>query len=205
MCRGGVGWGIGVYQYDALAWPWRERLRWDGEMAICSFSFIFPIFAVVVDFFFRLSLSTFFKTCPFFLLFHFHHHHHRMCPFQTANFSWTESRTSKLFRRAELIQTPIIIPAELKSKGENAHFGQTAYKMHCNNLYIWFGTWQAWVHEKFIFGIFRSLTSFSVLKTLAGSADLKIVSQNMVSFSEPSVNHKAFQDRLTFLNRRMIV
>ena len=61
------------------------------------------------------------------------------------------------------------------------------------------------LHEKFIFGIFRSLTSFSVLKTLAGSADLKIVSQNMVSFSEPSVNHKAFQDRLTFLNRRMIV
>ena len=44
------------------------------------------------------------------------------------------------------------------------------------------------LHEKFIFGIFRSLTSFSVLKTLAGSADLKIVSQNMVSFSEPSVN-----------------
>ena len=87
-----------------------------------------------------------------------------------------------------LIQTPIIIPAELKSKGENAHFGQTAYKMHCNNLYIWFGTWQAWVHEKFIFGIFRSLTSFSVLKTLTGSADLKKVSQNMVSFSEPRVN-----------------
>ena len=27
-------------------------LRWDGEMAIRSFSFLFPIFAVVVDFFF---------------------------------------------------------------------------------------------------------------------------------------------------------
>ena len=44
------------------------------------------------------------------------------------------------------------------------------------------------VHEKFIFGILRSLTSFGVLKTLTGSADLKIVLQNMVSFSEPSVN-----------------
>ena len=27
-------------------------LRWDGEMAVCSFSFLFPIFAVVVAFFF---------------------------------------------------------------------------------------------------------------------------------------------------------
>ena len=61
-------------------------LRWDGEMAICSFSFLFPIFAVVVDFFFRLSLSTFFKTCPFF--------YYSIfiiividCPFQKANFS----------------------------------------------------------------------------------------------------------------------
>ena len=27
-------------------------LRWGGEMAVCSFSFLFPIFAVVVDFFF---------------------------------------------------------------------------------------------------------------------------------------------------------
>ena len=44
------------------------------------------------------------------------------------------------------------------------------------------------VREKFIFGILRSLTSFGVLKTLTGSADLKKVSQNMVSFSEPSVN-----------------
>ena len=115
-----------------------RRLRWDGEMAICSFSFLFPIFAVVVDFFFWLSLSTFFKTCPFF--------YYSIfiiiiiiidCLFQTANFSWTESRTSKLFRRAELIQTPIIIPVELKSKGENAHFGQTGYKMPCNDLCLW--------------------------------------------------------------------
>ena len=43
------------------------------------------------------------------------------------------------------------------------------------------------VREKFIFGILWSLTSFGVLKTLTGSADLKKVSQNMVSFSEPSV------------------
>ena len=48
---------------------------------------------------------------------------------------------------------------------------------------------------------------YSVLKTLTGSRAEKFpVSQNMVSSSEPSVNHrleiyKAFQDRLTFLNR----
>ena len=52
--------------------------------------------------------------------------------------------------------------------------------------------------------------SISVLKTLTG-VDLKKVlsqSQNMVSlFSEPSVLklYKAFQDRLTFLHRHMVV
>ena len=133
MCRGGVGWGIGVDQYDALARRWRERLRWDGEMAICCFSFLFPIFAVVVDFFLAVTVNIF-KTCPFFYYSIFIIID---CLFQTANFSWTESRTSKLFRRAELIQTPIIIPVELKSKGENAHFGQTGYKMPCNDLCLW--------------------------------------------------------------------
>ena len=46
----------------------------------------------------------------------------------------------KLFRPAELIQMPILIPAKLNSKGENAHFGQTACKIHYNNLCIRFGT-----------------------------------------------------------------
>ena len=38
------------------------------------------------------------------------------------------------------IQMLILIAAELNSKGENAHFGQTAYKIHYNNSYIRFGT-----------------------------------------------------------------
>ena len=97
-------------------------LRWDGEMAICSFSFLFPIFAVVVDFFFRLSLSTFFKTCPFFYYSIFIIINHRLPVTEGELFMNPESRTSKLFRRAELIQTPIIIPAELKSKGEKCSF-----------------------------------------------------------------------------------
>ena len=139
MCQGGVGWGDrrgGLGGRARMTVTRDSLLRWGGEMAVCSFSFLFPIFAVVVDFFLRLSLSTFFKTCPLF--------YYSIfiiiiidCLFQTANFSWTESRTSKLFRRAELIQTPIIIPAELKSKGENAHFGQTDYKMPCNDLCLW--------------------------------------------------------------------
>ena len=39
-----------------------------------------------------------------------------------------------LIRPAELIQTPILIAAELSSKGEIAHFCQTAYKIRRNNL-----------------------------------------------------------------------
>ena len=35
---------------------------------------------------------------------------------------------------------PILIPAKLNSKGENAHFGQTDCKIHYNNLCIRFGT-----------------------------------------------------------------
>ena len=42
----------------------------------------------------------------------------------------------KLFRPTELIQTPILIVAEVSSKGENAHFGQTAYRKRYNNLCI---------------------------------------------------------------------
>ena len=154
------------------------------------FFFSFSYFCCCCWLFFWLSLSTFFKTCPFF--------YYSIfiiiiiiidCLFQTANFSWTESRTSKLFRRAELIQTPIIIPVEFKSKGENAHFGQTGYKMPCNDLCLWNIILKC-VYMKSLFSEFFGhwSTSFSVLKTLAGSADLKIVSQNMVSFSEPSVN-----------------
>ena len=108
-----------------------------GKWQFVLFLFFF-LFLLLLLTFFWLSLSTFFKTCPFF--------YYSIfiiiiiiidCLFQTANFSWTESRTSKLFRRAELIQTPIIIPVEFKSKGENAHFGQTGYKMPCNDLCLW--------------------------------------------------------------------
>ena len=119
----------------------RETPVPDGEMAICSFSFLFPIFAVVVDFFFRLSLSTFFKTCPFFYYSIFIIIIIGCARFRRRTFHEpNRERANYLDGLNALIQTPIIIPAELKSKGENAHFDQTAYKMRCNNLYIWFGT-----------------------------------------------------------------
>ena len=38
-----------------------------------------------------------------------------------------------------MIQMPILIPAEVNSKGKNAHFGQTACKIQYNNLRIRFG------------------------------------------------------------------
>ena len=87
MCQGGVGWGdrSRSIRRARMTVTRDSLLRWAGEMAVCSFSFLFPIFAVVVDFFLRLSLSTFFKTCPFF--------YYSIfiiiiidCPFQKANY-----------------------------------------------------------------------------------------------------------------------
>ena len=44
-------------------------LRWGGEMAVCSFSFLFPIFAVVVDFFFfGFPCQHFLKPVHFFII-----------------------------------------------------------------------------------------------------------------------------------------
>ena len=65
---------------------------------------------------------------------------------QTPNFSWAEPLSNqgrpKLFRPAELIQTPTLIPAELNSKEEKHSFRSTTYKRRYNNLCIWFGTWK---------------------------------------------------------------
>ena len=46
----------------------RETPVPDGEMAICSFSFLFPIFAVVVDFFFGFHCQHFLKPVHFFII-----------------------------------------------------------------------------------------------------------------------------------------
>ena len=65
---------------------------------------------------------------------------------QTPNFSCAEPHSNqgrpKLFRPAELIQMPTLIPAELNSKGEKHSFRSTSYKRRYNNLCIWFGTWK---------------------------------------------------------------
>ena len=65
---------------------------------------------------------------------------------QTPNFSWAEPHSNqgrpKLFRPAELIQMPTLIPAELNSKEEKHSFRSTTYKRRYNNLCIWFGTWK---------------------------------------------------------------
>ena len=104
-------------------------------MAICSFSFLFPIFAVVVDFFFGCHCQHFLKPVHFFIIpFSSSSSSSSIACFRRRTFHEPNRGTSKLFRRAELIQTPIIIPVEFKSKGENAHFGQTGYKMPCNDL-----------------------------------------------------------------------
>ena len=61
------------------------------------------------------------------------------------NFSWAKPNSNegraKLFRPAELIQTPILIAAQRSWKAKNFHFDQTAYKLH-DNLCIRFGTWK---------------------------------------------------------------
>ena len=134
--RGGVGDRSRLIRRARMTVTRETPVGWGNGNLFFFFSFSY--FCCCCWLFFWLSLSTFFKTCPFF--------YYSIfiiiiiiidCLFQTANFSWTESRTSKLFRRAELIQTPIIIPVEFKSKGENAHFGQTGYKMPCNDLCLW--------------------------------------------------------------------
>ena len=98
-------------------------LRWDGEIAICSFSFLFPIFAVVVDFLFSaFTVNIFLKPVHFFII-PFSSSSSSIARFRRRTFQEpNRDRTSKLFRRAELIQTPIIMPAELKSKGEKCSF-----------------------------------------------------------------------------------
>ena len=110
-------------------------------MAICSFSFLFPIFAVVVDFFFGCHCQHFLKLVHFFIIPFSSSSSSSIACFRRRTFHEpNRERANYLDGLNALIQTPIIIPAELKSKGENAHFDQTAYKMRCNNLYIWFGT-----------------------------------------------------------------
>ena len=139
MCQGGVGWGdqSRSIRRARMTVTRDSLLRWDGEKAVCSFSFLFPIFAVVVDFFFSVFTVNIFWNLSIFLLFHFHNHHHRL----------PVSEGELLFRRAELIQTPVkrrkmLISVELLTK--------------CVVITYIFGS----VREKFIFGILRSLTSF---------------------------------------------
>ena len=92
---------------------------------------------------------------------HFHKGRMFSC-FVASSYRYLERRTKVRFRRRtlhepnlirintdpnyldrlNLIQTPILIPAELNSEGENAHFGQTAYKIRYKSLCIKFGTWK---------------------------------------------------------------
>ena len=67
-------------------------------------------------------------------------------PVQTPNFSWAEPNStygwSKLFRPAELIEMPILIAAERRSKGAKCSFWSNCLQSMYNNLCISFGTWK---------------------------------------------------------------
>ena len=67
-------------------------------------------------------------------------------PVQTPNFSWAKPNSNygrpKLFRPAELIQKPILIPVERTSKGEKWLFRSSCLQIRYNNLCIRLGTWK---------------------------------------------------------------
>ena len=61
-------------------------------------------------------------------------------PVQTPNFSWAEPNSNwgqpKLFRPAELFQTPILTPAELNSKGEECSFRSNCLQKNGIGIFV---------------------------------------------------------------------